>query len=234
MAAMTATELDALWEGIDDQRTRSADLLEGLTPAQWDHPSLCEGWTVRHVAAHLTLQEQSLGDLLGFVGRHPRMWRHPGLNGTIRESATIVAGELTPDEVVRRIRAGIGTRRHNAFVTPLETLTDALVHGQDVAVPLGLPLEMRPGPSAVAATRRWATRRSWLASVNRRLPLDGYCLCATDADWIRGEGPEVVGPVGAILLLITGRPAGLDRLSGPGADVLRERLGHRPIRPSGG
>lgn len=232
MAAMTDTEVDALWEGIDDQRTRTAHLLESLTPAQWDHPSLCEGWTVRHVAAHLTLQEQSLGDLLGFVGRHPRMWRHPGLNGTIRESAVIVAGALTPEEVVRRIRAGIGTRRPNAFVTPLETLTDALVHGQDVAVPLGLPLAMRPGPSTLAATRRWDTRRSWLATVNRRLPLDGYCFRATDADWIRGEGPEVLGPVGAILLLLTGRPTGLDRLEGPGADALRTRLRHGPTRPS--
>ncbi|MBM6400440.1 maleylpyruvate isomerase family mycothiol-dependent enzyme [Phycicoccus sp. MQZ13P-5] len=203
-------------------------------PAQWDHPSLCDGWTVRHVAAHLTLQEQGLGDLLGFVGRHPRMWRHPGLNGTIRSSADVVAAVTTDDEIVRRIRAGVGRHRHNAFVTPLETLTDALVHGQDIAVPLGLPLQMRPGPSALAATRRWDTRRSWLATVNRRLPLDGYSFCATDADWLRGEGPEVVGPVGAILLLITGRPAALDRLEGPGAVALRTRLGHRATpRPRG-
>ena len=43
---------------IDDQRARTAGLLEGLSTEQWDHPSLCDGWTVRHVAAHLTLQQQ--------------------------------------------------------------------------------------------------------------------------------------------------------------------------------
>ena len=55
MATLTATEADALWAGIDDQRSRTAALLEGLAPEQWDHPSLCDGWTVRHVAAHLTM-----------------------------------------------------------------------------------------------------------------------------------------------------------------------------------
>lgn len=231
---MAAAELDALWEGVDDQRERTARLLEGLAPEQWDTPSLCEGWTVRDVAAHLTLQAQTLGDLLGLVARHPRTWRHPGLNGTIRESARVVAAELTSDEVVARIRAGIGSRRYNAFVTPLETLTDALVHGQDVAVPLGLPLDLRPGPSALAATRRWDTRRSWLASVNRRLPLDGHRLRATDVEWVRGDGPEVAGPVGALLLLLTGRPAALDRLAGEGAQALRVRLGRpAPSTPAG-
>lgn len=29
-----------------------ADVLDGLSEAQWDRPSLCRGWTVRHVVAH--------------------------------------------------------------------------------------------------------------------------------------------------------------------------------------
>ena len=78
-----------------------------------------------------------------------------------------------------------------------------------------------PAPSAIAATRRWETRRSWMSVVFRRLPLDGYRLTATDTDWTRGVGPEVAGPVGALLLLLTGRPAALDRLTGAGAGALR-------------
>ena len=38
---------------IADERRGLADLLEGLDEAQWDSPSLCEGWTVRTVAGHL-------------------------------------------------------------------------------------------------------------------------------------------------------------------------------------
>ncbi|WP_299441709.1 maleylpyruvate isomerase family mycothiol-dependent enzyme [uncultured Phycicoccus sp.] len=234
MATRTPPEADAVWEGIDEQLARTAAMLESLSTDQWDRPSLCDGWTVRHVAAHLTLQEQSFGDLLGFVARHPRMWRNLTLNATIRESAVIQAAELTTDEIIRRIRAGVGSRRHNAFVTPLEKLTDVLVHSQDMAVPLGIDLAMRPDAGAQAGTRRWDTRRTWLASVNRRLPLDGIALVATDADWRRGEGSEASGPMGAILLLLTGRPAALDRLSGEGAEALRARLdgGHPSPRRS--
>lgn len=225
MATTTPAEADAVWDGIDEQLARTVAMLESLSPDQWDRPSLCPGWTVRHVAAHLTLQEQSFGDVLGFVARHPRMVRNLTLNATIHESAVIQAAALTTDEIIRRIRAGIGSRRHNAFVTPLEKLTDVLVHSQDMAVPLGIDLAMRPGASALAGTRRWDTRHTWLASVNRHLPLDGVSLVATDADWRRGEGPEACGPMGAILLLLTGRPAALERLSGEGAESLRARLG---------
>ncbi len=220
MATLTAAEADAVWAAIDDQRERTADLLEQLTYEQWRHPSLCQGWTVRHVAAHLTLQQQRLRDVAAFVARNPGMLRSLGLNATIHDSA-VVQSRLPTAEIIDRIRAMIGSRRHNAFVTPLETLTDILVHSQDIAVPLDLELEMRPEASALAATRRWDMRGTWMATVSRPLPLEGYRLTATDADWTRGQGPEVAGPIGALLLLLTGRSAALSQLSGRGADALR-------------
>lgn len=221
MTRTTAAAADALWAGIDDQRERTAQLLERLAPEQWEHPSLCEGWTVRHVAAHLTMQRERPRDAVVFVGRHPHLLRSRSLNAFIHDVALVQAELLSPQEVVDRIRAGIGSRRHNPFVTPLETLTDILVHSQDIAIPLGLELDMAPGPSALAADRRWDTRGTWLARVNRRLPIEGYRLRATDTEWTRGDGPEVTGPVGALLLLLTGRPAALSHLSGEGADALR-------------
>lgn len=221
---MTPAEADALWSAIDDQRTRTADLLEQLAAEQWDHASLCQGWTVRHVAAHLTLQQQLVRDVAAFVAHYPRLLRSPTLNATIHDSAVLQAHALSDQQIISRIRAMVGSRRHNAFVTPLETLTDILVHSQDIAVPLGLDLAMRPGPSAVAATRRWETRRTWLARVNARLPLDGYRFTATDTEWTRGQGPEIAGPVGALLLLITGRSAALRQLTGEGADALRNAV----------
>lgn len=221
---MTPAEADALWSAIDDQRTRTADLLEQLAAEQWDHASLCQGWTVRHVAAHLTLQQQRVRDVAAFVVHYPRLLRSPTLNATIHDSAVLQAHALSDQQIISRIRAMVGSRRHNAFVTPLETLTDILVHSQDIAVPLGLDLAMRPGPSAVAATRRWETRRTWLARVNARLPLDGYRFTATDTEWTRGQGPEIAGPVGALLLLITGRSAALRQLTGEGADALRNAV----------
>jgi len=232
MTTMTPALADAVWGAIDEQRTRTVDLLEGLSTDQWDHPSLCEGWTVRHVAAHLTLQQQAIRDAVAFIAHHPRMLRSVTLNATIHDSAVLQAQLLSSQEVIARIRAMIGSRRHNAFVTPLETLTDILVHGQDIALPLGLDLTIRPAAGELAATRRWDTRGTWLAMVNRRLPLDGYRLTATDITWTRGHGPEVVGPIGALLLLLTGRDAALEQLTGAGADDLRSRPGLVRQRPA--
>lgn len=221
MATLTPAVADAVWSAVDDQRARTADLLGRLTAEQWDHPSLCQGWTVRDVAAHLTLQQQRVRDVAAFVAHHPRMLRSVTLNATIRDAAVIQSRLLPTDEITRRIRAMIGSRRHNTFVTPLETLTDIVVHGQDIAIPLGGELEMLPSGSTIAATRVWDTRGTWLATVLRPPPLEGFRLTATDADWTRGQGLEVMGPVGALLLLLTGRRAALDRLSGAGADALR-------------
>ena len=204
---------DELWAAIDDQRRRTADLLETLTPDQWAHASLCDGWTVRDVAAHLTLQQQHVTDALGFFLRHPSLVRSLTLNRVIHRSARIQA-TLPTEEIIRRIRASIGSRRHNAFVSERETLTDILVHGQDIAVPLGLDLEMPTAAAAEAATRLWQTRGTWLSRVFLPLPVDGCRLTATDVAWDVGEGAEVAGPIGALLLVLTGRSALAGQLTG--------------------
>ena len=221
MTRLTSIETDALWAGIDDQRARTAALLEGLTPEQWEYPSLCEGWTVRHVAAHLTMQQQRVRDVVRFISRHPRILRSMPLNTFIHDAGVLQAQALSSEQIVAAIRNGMDSRRHNPGLTALETLTDILVHSQDIAIPLHLDLPMRPTLSALAATRRWDTRNTWLATVNRQLPLNTYQLRATDTDWSRGQGPDITGPIGAILLLLTGRTTALDQLSGHGADVLR-------------
>jgi hypothetical protein len=59
----------------------------------------------------------------------------------------------------------------------------------------------------------------------------GLELVATDAEWSSGEGPAVRGPVEDLLLAAAGRPAAPAGLSGPGVDVLAERLGRGFRRP---
>ena len=60
----------------------------------------------------------------------------------------------------------------------------------------------------------------WRAIDAERVSLGGFCFAATDCSWSAGDGLLVEGPIGAILLLLTGRPAGLAQLSGPGAREL--------------
>jgi len=214
---------DELWTAIDAQRTSTAELLDSLAPGEWDHPSLCAGWTVRDVAAHLTLQQLTLGKAL-----HGAL-RHPGhVNRIIRETSRARA-TLPTDRLTREIRAMVGSRRHNVGVTPLETLVDIVVHGQDIAVPLRRDLSVPPETTLATADRVWwcrSTRSGRLkAKVFAGLDHRGLRFVATDADWSAGDGAEVRGPLLSIVLVLTGRPAGLARLDGAGAAQLGQRLG---------
>ena len=53
-----------------------------------------------------------------------------------------------------------------------------------------------------------------------RKRLAGFRLTATDVEWSVGDGPAIEGPIGAILLLLTGRTVSLPELTGAGARTL--------------
>jgi uncharacterized protein (TIGR03083 family) len=207
-----------LWAAIDLQRHRTADLLEQLTDAEWQHASLCEGWTVRDVAAHLTLQQIGLLDALRMLPRY-----RGSLNRLIQDAAVAKAA-LPVDQLIAEIRAMVGSRRHNLGVTSRDTLIDTLVHGQDIARPLGRELPMPTDAAATAATQVWATLGTAKAKVFHRIPWQGTRFTATDTDWSVGAGREVRGPIAAILLVLTGRHTALDDLSGDGARAIRASL----------
>ena len=207
---------DAAWAAIDAQRSRIAVLLDVLAAEDWAHPSLCEGWTVRDVAAHLTLQQLSLGEALAEAIKLPPP---RSLNRSIHDwtcrKANVPTGQL-----IAEIRGMIGSRRHNVGVTHRETPTDLLVHSQDIAIPLGRSLDSDPEAAAIVANRIWS--RSFMFHAQR--PFRGLRLIATDTDWAVGAGDEVIGPMIDLLLMLTGRLATVPQLSGAGT----ERLVHRP------
>jgi uncharacterized protein (TIGR03083 family) len=207
-------ERDDVWRAIDAERQSLADLFDDLSPAEWETPSLCAGWRVRDVAAHLTLSQ------LGVLPVTVALLRAGGnLNRMIRDSARRQAA-LPTERYAGLLRGMAGSRRTAPGVTHLEPLIDVLVHGQDIAVPLGRQRPMPARASAAAATRVWPNL--WPFRAERRLA--GFCFAATDDDWSAGRGARVEGPVGAILLLLTGREAALAQLSGPGAAELTARL----------
>ena len=204
------------WTAIDDQRGAIVRMLEDLPEQDWHRPSLCGGWTVRQVAAHIALQNTTWPQLsltaLGVI-------RHGGLNAAIHATACRHA-ELPAEVIIGEIRDRIGVWRPVPTVTFRETAIDYLVHGQDIAVPLGRALPMPPDLAVLAADRVWSSSRMFHA----RRTLAGYRLVADDAPWAAGQGQEVSGPVAALLLLLTGRPAALPQLSGPGAADLRKLM----------
>jgi len=209
--------VDQAWQAIDDQRLALTDVLARLSDDEWQLPSLCDGWTVRDVTAHLTMQQVGPGALLMQI---PAMIKaHGNLDRLIHDAARRRAA-LPTTQLTAEIRGMVGSRRHNFGVTYRETLTDILVHSQDITAPLGRRLAMPVDAAALAASRIWSMDRMFHAAKR----LTGYRLTATDTNWTVGEGAEVNGPVGSILLLLTGRPIDLPLLSGPGVGSLSARL----------
>jgi len=212
---LPSLDRDAVWASIDAQRSSLAALLDDLTEEEWAQPSLCAGWRVRDVAAHLTLATARVRDAAG-----PALRARGHFNRMVRDSAIDRAAAPTT-ELVAAIRAMVGSRRRAPGVSHLEPLLDVLVHGQDIAVPLGRPRPMPVDAAAAAATRVWTMRWPFTVAFDARRRLAGLRLEATDAIWAAGEGARVEGPIEALLLLLTGRDAAaLDRLSGPGVRAL--------------
>lgn len=208
---------DEIWAAIDRQRMRTADLLEELTDDEWARPSLCVGWTIRDVAAHLTLQQIGLGTGLRLAIRHPRAIFD--VNRLNRDAARTRAG-MPRQKIIAGIRGMVGSRRHNLGVTSMETLIDILVHTQDIAIPLGRTVELERESAAMAASRVWSFGGRSKARVFDRIPFEDLEFVATDIEWSVGQGRRIEGPIGSILLVLTGRRAGIAALRGEGVTAL--------------
>ncbi|TIC87381.1 maleylpyruvate isomerase family mycothiol-dependent enzyme [Nocardioides sp. GY 10113] len=187
-------DTDTVWRHIDDERAWLADLLESLPDDSWRQPSLCEGWTVRDVAAHLAFAQTPVRELL---------W--PAVRAGFRYDAiikeTALRSPLTHQEIAATLRGFVGSRRKVAFITDLEPLIDVLVHNQDISRPLGVEHPMPPEAAAAAADRVLSTPRP----IRRWRPPAGVRLIATDVAWAYGTGEEVRAPMQDHLLALTGR-----------------------------
>ncbi|WP_343994489.1 maleylpyruvate isomerase family mycothiol-dependent enzyme, partial [Terrabacter terrae] len=165
---------ETLWRSLELERLSLAALLEELTPEQWETPSLCALWRVRDVAAHvaMTPTATATGTLLRQLVR---------ARGDLWAAAAQVAVEHArrPTEgIVEELRRDAAARTMPRVTNPENILMDALVHGQDVAVPLGIDRPMPTAAAEASFARVWEV--GWPFHARRRLT--GLRLVATDAD----------------------------------------------------
>jgi len=201
---------------IADERHRVADLVESLSPAQLDVPSLCGDWTVKQVAGHLLAAiDVPPVALLPLILRS-RLSLH-------RANARLAV--LTAARPAGAIAAGLRANAENPVKPPIVghpgQLTDLQVHGQDIRRPLGLPHGLRLDRLRISLDFLTGGHAVGFAPKRR---LAGLHFEATDLDWSWGSGPALRGPAEALMMAMTGRAVALGELDGPGGPILGNRL----------
>jgi uncharacterized protein (TIGR03083 family) len=199
-----ATDFD-LQAAVSTEFLALADLLGAISEAEWDTPSLCAGWRVREVVAHMTMPVryspaafmQELQDCEGDFTR---------LSNRV---ASRDAG-LPTSELVGNLRDPMLHQWTPPGGGPAGALNHVVIHGLDVTVPLG---DNRRAPAAtVRAVLDDLTQGGTHAHFG--FELDGIRLRATDIDWAFGSGRPISGTGQDLALIICGRqlPAGrIDR-----------------------
>jgi uncharacterized protein (TIGR03083 family) len=202
---------------IATERRRLADGLEGLDPGVWETPSLCAGWTVHVVAAHLNAPwEASVPTVLVEVVRAR------SLAGGFDRLARKLADRLPPAACV----AGLRDNADSHFTPPgagaEAPLTDVIVHGVDMLQPSGRAVDI--DPVALVTSLGYLTRGNVKGFVPKGR-IDGLAFEASDLEFRAGVGPDVVrGPALALCAAICGRRPVLDQLSGEGLTTLASRI----------
>jgi uncharacterized protein (TIGR03083 family) len=208
---------------VSDPRTlhdaENADFsayLHTLTDEEWDKPSLCEGWLVRHVVGHILYgNEMRLSTLPFRLARFGFSSDRSGKHYSIERGNRGTPAELLRDFDGRDPWAG--TCR---VFPPRLTLLDRMVHQQDIRRSLNHPRAIPEERLRVALD---ATPK--LGSVfGARKRTRGLRLSATDMAWTWGDGPEVTGPAEALLMSMLGRKQAVIGLAGPGLSTFSGRL----------
>lgn len=197
------------------ERLRLSDFLDGLTEAEWAVPSLCTAWTVRDVVAHLTTTTRdTVGSVLIAAVR-----ARGSFDRMTADTARQLAASHSPAELVTRLRASAESSRRMPGSGPMDPLMDLVIHGQDIARPLGRPY---PVPAEVVVPVLDYVVANRIFGGRKRVA--GVQLAATDIAWSSGRGPAVCGPADDLLLAAAGRPSALAALVGPGVSVLSARV----------
>lgn len=202
-----------VWPLVHAERAALVRDLEGLSGEQWHTPSLCPGWTVHDVAAHLVgnASPTSLPGILAALVR--ARFSFDRMN---EQDARRHRGD-GPAYTLGRLREVAGLTAAPPFVPLVVRLVEEVVHGEDVRRPLGMRRDY-PAEAVVPALEHQVRTRVAIGGGRERAA--GVRLRATDVDVAIGDGPEVNGPVVSLLLAVSGRAVARHDLAGPGLAAL--------------
>ena len=207
-----------LWRVIHAERAALVDDLVGLDPAQWATPSLCGGWDVHDVVAHLAATAT-----LSLRGFAKEFVLAAFSSGRIVDKQVAAGRRCKPSETLSALRSAISSTASPPQPT-ITRIIEIIVHGEDIRRPLHISHDY--STIHIAEALDYLTRDG---SSGAKARLAGLRLHATDTDIDIGNGQLVEGRAVPLLLAASGRRVAVPDLSGPGEQTLSERL--RPTTP---
>ena len=205
MTTPPATDDTHLQRAVAAEFASLADLLAAASAAQWDTPSLCAGWRVREVVAHMTMAARySEAEFTTELRR---------CDFDFTRLSNEVAGRdasLPEDELLANLRSDVMQR----WIPPgggyHGALNHVVIHGLDVTVPLGVP---RRSPDETIRVVLDDLARGG-GHAHFAIVINGRRLEASDLGWSHGSGPVLRGAAGDLALAMCGRAVPAGRLDG--------------------
>jgi uncharacterized protein (TIGR03083 family) len=202
-----------IWPVIHAERKSLAGDLRPLADEQWTTASLCDGWTVRDVLAHMT----SAANLTPPVFFATLIGSGFSFEKLQAKGIAAHRGDSPADTLADFEKAQASVKHPPG---PANTwLGEVIVHSQDIRRPLGIEHQY-PTEAVVQVADFYKGSNALIGSKNR---IAGLTLRATDTGWSHGTGPEVSGPILSLVMAMTGRQAAIDDLEGDGVATLRAR-----------
>jgi uncharacterized protein (TIGR03083 family) len=190
------------------ERRDQVALYSSLSEQDWNTPSLCSGWRVREVLAHITMP---------FRYSLPRVaWEMVKARGSFDRMADrrarMDAEQLSAAQLWESLRDNIEHPWSPPGGGPIGALSHDVIHGLDVSTPLGRDSSASPERVGMVLAGLRPKNVAFFG-----VDLDGVELRATDIDWSHGTGEPVHGRAQDLLLLLCGRRIPAGRLEGAAA-----------------
>jgi len=197
-----------LMAAVTNERRQFSHILKELTHQDWDTASLCKGWRVREVVAHMTMPlrlstPQFAVEMIRSRGNFTRM-----ADRVARHDARAPVSTL-----LDRWQANENTKWKPPGGGLQGALTHDIVHGLDVTIPLGIEHPVRDANLLTVLDH--AT--SPLSQKHFRLDLTGIRFEANDLDWAFGDGEPLHGAAHHLLMVLMNRKMPPGALTGAAA-----------------
>ncbi|WP_326945954.1 maleylpyruvate isomerase family mycothiol-dependent enzyme [Amycolatopsis sp. NBC_01307] len=190
---------------IAAERRELAAVLDGLSPAEWATPTLCAGWRVPEVVAHLTMPfRMSTGrfarELLKSAGR---------FNHMADRVARRDAAELSSEALVASLRDNAEHPWRPPGGGAEGALSHDVIHGLDITTALSLDRSVPRERLEVVLDGLKPKQVRYFGA-----DLAGVSLRADDLDWSYGTGSPLTGAAQDLLLVLCNRRLPSGRLRG--------------------